>query len=81
MVKQGDVEKIKTIRNKKLVRVFLYRDSLLNKPGIYSKLLYDKEDKKIRNSQKAQRSAIVFSIIDDKTFAGQLGEFSKTIRA
>ena len=78
MVKQGDVEKIKTIRNKKLVRVFLYRDSLLNKPGIYSKLLYDKEDtKKYETAKKLNAPQLFFSIIDDKTFAGQLGEFSK----
>ena len=78
MVKQGDVEKIKTIRNKKLVRVFLYRDSLLNKPGIYSKLLYDKEDtKKYETAKKLNAPQLYFSIIDDKTFAGQLGEFSK----
>ena len=31
MVKQGDVEKIKTIRNSKKVRVFLYKDSLIKK--------------------------------------------------
>lgn len=78
MVKQGDVEKIKTIRNKKLVRVFLYRDSLLNKPGIYSKLLYDKEDaKKYETAKKLNAPQLYFSIIDDKTFAGQLGDFSK----
>ncbi len=78
MVKQGDVEKIKTIRNKKLVRVFLFRDSLLNKPGVYSKLLYDKEDaKKYETAKKLNAPQLYFSIIDDKTFAGQLGEFSK----
>ncbi|MEI2747650.1 MAG: ATP-dependent zinc metalloprotease FtsH [Ferruginibacter sp.] len=78
MVKQGDVEKIKTIRNKKLVRVFLFRDSLLNKAGVYSKLLYDKEDaKKYETAKKLNAPQLYFSIIDDKTFAGQLGEFSK----
>ena len=31
MLKQGDVEKIKTIRNKKLVRVFINKDSMIKK--------------------------------------------------
>jgi len=31
LVKQGDVESIKTIRNKKIVRVFIKKDSLTKK--------------------------------------------------
>ncbi len=46
MVKQGDVEKIKTIRNKKMVRVFLNKDSLEQKAVLYSQLLNDKQDEK-----------------------------------
>ena len=46
MVMHGDVEKIKTIRNKKLVRVFINKDSLTNKAPLYRHLLNDKEDDK-----------------------------------
>src|SRR3954470_2650256 len=41
MLKQGDVEKIKTIRNKKIVRVFINKDSLTAKADLYSRLLND----------------------------------------
>src|SRR5580765_3136984 len=34
-VKQGDVEKIKTIRNKKIVRIFIKKDSLTKKAVYY----------------------------------------------
>ena len=46
MLLNGDVEKIKTIRNKKLVRVFLNKDSLTNKSAWYKQVLNDKEDEK-----------------------------------
>ena len=78
MVKQGDVEKMKTIRNKKLVRVFLYKDSLTNKAAYYRSLLNDKEDeKKYDGALKVNPPQLYFSIIDDKTFATQMGDFYK----
>ena len=39
MVKMGDVEKTKTIRNKYLVRVFLNKDSLKNHAAFYQNML------------------------------------------
>jgi cell division protease FtsH len=78
MLKQGDVEEIKTIRNKKLVRVFLNVDSLKNKPALYSQLLNDKTDPKKYDAAKkilAPNPQVFFSIIDDKTFAKQLDDF------
>ena len=39
MVKQGDVEKIKTIRNKKLVRVFLKKDALQKRADFFKQAL------------------------------------------
>ncbi len=78
MLKQGDVEEIKTIRNKKLVRVFLNVDSLKNKPALYSQLLNDKMDPKKYDAAKkilAPNPQVFFSIIDDKTFAKQLDDF------
>ncbi len=76
MLKQGDVEKIKTIRNKKWVRVFINKDSLNRKAEFYSKILYDKQDeKKYETAKKINQPQLYFSIIDDKTFASQLGDF------
>ena len=78
MLKQGDVDEIKTIRNKKLVRVFLNPDSLKNKPAIYGQLLYDKIDTRKYEAAKkinAPNPQLYFSIIDDKTFSNQIGKF------
>jgi cell division protease FtsH len=78
MLKQGDVDEIKTIRNKKLVRVFLNPDSLKNKPAVYGQLLYDKIDTKKYEAAKkinAPNPQLYFSIIDDKTFSNQIGKF------
>ncbi|HAO46947.1 MAG TPA: ATP-dependent zinc metalloprotease FtsH [Ferruginibacter sp.] len=80
MVLQGDVTKIRTIRNKKIVRVFLNPDSLKAKAAVYRQLLNQKPDEKNYESAvtiKADRPQLYFSIIDDKTFATQLGEFYK----
>ncbi len=73
MVKQGDVEKIKTIRNKKLVRIFTNPDSLKTKQDYY-KRLFGKDYDVISKSAQPQ---LFFSIVDDKTFATQMGDFYK----
>lgn len=79
MLLNGDVEKIKTIRNKKLVRVFLNKDSLTNKAAWYKQVLNDKEDeKKYDAAARLNPPQLFFSIIDDKTFASQMSEFYKT---
>ncbi|MBS1743415.1 MAG: ATP-dependent zinc metalloprotease FtsH [Bacteroidetes bacterium] len=76
MLKQGDIEKIKTIRNKKLVRVFINKDSLRNKPTLYRFLLNDVQDeKKYETALKGNQPQAFFSIIDDKTFASQMSDF------
>lgn len=81
MLKEGDIEKIKTIRNKKIVRVFLNPDSLKNKKDLYSSILNDpKEPSRVDNYTSALKIAsgnpqLFFNIIDDKTFATQMGEF------
>ncbi len=76
MVKNGDVEKIKTIRNKKLVRIFINADSLRAKANFYRAALNDKQDeKKYDAAAKANAPQLYFSIIDDKTFAAQMGDF------
>ncbi len=76
MVSQGDVEKIKTIRNKKIVRVFLNRDSVVAKAGLYKQMLNDKSDeKKYDMVLKINQPQLYFSIIKDETFAKEMGEF------
>ena len=78
MLKQGDVEKIKTIRNKKFVRIFLNKDSLNLKPALYKLWLNEKtDDKKFETAQKSDKPQLFFSIVDDKTFASQMQEFYK----
>jgi AFG3 family protein len=69
MVKQGDVEKIKTIRNKKIVRVFLNQDSLKRKAATYTALL-GKDG--YASALKTAEPQLFFSIVDDKTFAEQM---------
>ncbi len=76
MMKQGDVEKIKTIRNKQLVRVYLNPDSIKNKSALYSNLLKDSLDpKKYENAAKSKQPQVWFSVVDDKTFATQMTDF------
>ncbi|MEO6406342.1 MAG: ATP-dependent zinc metalloprotease FtsH [Ferruginibacter sp.] len=76
MNSQGDVEKIKTIRNKKIVRVWINPDSLRNKAALYRNLLNEpQDDKKYDNSLKSNPPQLYFSIVDDKTFATQYDKF------
>jgi cell division protease FtsH len=81
MLKEGDVTKIKTIRNKKIVRVFIQPDSLKNKKQLYTSLLNDPQSKTHVDYYAAAVKLsdaypqVFFSVIDDKTFATQLGEF------
>jgi AFG3 family protein len=69
MVKQGDVNKIKTIRNKKIVRIFLNTDSLKKKSALYTTLLGKDGYTAVIKTAEPQ---LFFSIVDDKTFAEQM---------
>jgi len=80
MVLQGDVAKMKTIRNKKIVRVFINKDSLNAKAGFYKQMLNVKPDDKNYEAAvavKEDQPQLFFSIVDDKTFATQMTEFYK----
>ncbi len=80
MVTQGDVVKMKTIRNKKIVRVFINKDSLVARAGYYKQVLNTKPDDKNYEAVvavKADQPQLFFSIVDDKTFATQMAEFYK----
>ena len=74
MVKMGDVEKIKTVRNKKIVRVFLTKDALQRNAAYYQKIL-DKQKYDIALNNPPPQ--LFFNIVEDKTFAEQMGEFYK----
>ncbi len=74
MVKMGDVEKINTIRLKKIVRVFINKDSLTSKAALYSKM-FDKQRYDI--AIKSTAPQLYFSIIEDKTFTEQMSDFYK----
>ena len=73
LVKQGDVESIKTIRNKKIVRVFIKKDSLDKKTEVYKTLLGKQYD----IVTKAPGPQLFFPIVDEKTFALQMQDFYK----
>jgi cell division protease FtsH len=70
LVKQGDVEKITTIRNKKIVRIFIKKDSFQNK-AFYKEIF----GKQFDNALKIPAPQLYFSIVDDKTFAAQMQDF------
>jgi len=72
-LKQGDVDKIKTIRNKKIVRVFLKPDSIAKKAAYYKNVFGSQYD----GAAKMQPPQLFFSIVDDKTFASQMSDFYK----
>ncbi len=76
MVKQGDVEKIKTIRNKKIVRIFVNKDSLARKADFYRALLKDPQDeKKYENAKRSNQPQLYFSFKDIQSYAAELAKF------
>lgn len=78
MVKHGDVDKMKTIRNKKQVRVFLKADSLKARQEYYVDLLKGKDNyNQALKLTLGNQPQLVFPIIDDKTFATQMEDFYK----
>ncbi|MEO6219521.1 MAG: ATP-dependent metallopeptidase FtsH/Yme1/Tma family protein, partial [Ginsengibacter sp.] len=75
MVEQGDVNEIKIIRNKKIVRVSVKRDSILAKPGFYSSIL--KKEGQYNDIAKNDAPQLFFTIGDDKNFTEQMENFRK----
>jgi AFG3 family protein len=74
MVKMGDVEKIKTVRNKKIVRVYLVKDALQRNASFYQKIL-DKTQYDMATRMVPPQ--LFFNIVEDKTFATQMSDFYK----
>ncbi len=76
MIKQGDVEKIKTIRNTKRVKIFIYKDSLIKKAAFYKNLLADKENPtKYESALKANQPQLYFNFKEIQSYAKELGDF------
>ena len=74
MVEQGDVSEIKIIRNKKIVRVFINKDSILTKQGFYNSILKRNQYDAIAKVEPPQ---LFFTIGDDKNFTEQMENFRK----
>ncbi len=74
MLKQGDISQIKTVGNKKLVRIFIDPQKLESDAGYFKTVFGPNYDdvKKIKDGPQAY-----FSIIKDEIFATQLAQFYK----
>ncbi|MEJ7627639.1 MAG: ATP-dependent zinc metalloprotease FtsH [Ferruginibacter sp.] len=76
MVRQGDVEKMQTIRNKKIVRVYLNKDALKTKEPLYRSLLKDaQEEKKYETALKSTQPQVYFNVKDMESFSREMSEF------
>ncbi len=74
MLRQGDVDQIKTVGNKKLVRVFINPQKLEGDPS-YFKTVFGENYESIKKIKDAPQA--FFSIIKDEVFANQLAQFYK----
>ena len=74
LAKQGDVSEIKIIRNKKIVRVSVSKDSISNKPSVYNNVL---KKGQYENIAKLDPPQLFFTIGDDKNFTEQMENFRK----
>src|SRR5665647_2503618 len=72
MVQQGDIDQIKTVGNKKIVRVSINKDSLLKKSDYYRSKFKDYD-----LVAKSPQPQMYFKIIKDETFASEKSEFYK----
>jgi len=78
MIRQGDVEEYKIIRNKKVVRITINKDSLKNKAAFYQKLLNNsKNEKAYDDAMKSNAPQLVFNIYDLTAFGNDMNEFKK----
>ncbi len=72
LLKQGDVNEIKIIRNKKIARIFVSKDSLNKKSELYSSLLKRNQYDAVAKLDAPQ---LYFTIGDDKNFTEQMENF------
>ena len=68
MLTKGDINTIKIIRNKKIVRVFISPDSLKLKAGYYKTIIGDKDEKRFKAVAKSTEPQFYFSVSDVNSF-------------
>ncbi|MBL0356272.1 MAG: ATP-dependent zinc metalloprotease FtsH [Chitinophagaceae bacterium] len=73
MIKMGDVEKTKTIRNKNIVRVFLYQDSVKKHEDFYRRILPEKNQYEVL--VKNTGAQLYFGVAKDKTISELMASF------
>jgi AFG3 family protein len=73
MVKQGDVDQIKTVGNKKMVRVFINQQALQSNADFYRKV-FGPDYEAVKKMPPPQA---YFAIIKDETFAAEILQFYK----
>ena len=73
MLKQGDVDQIKTVGNKKIVRVFINQQALQNNVAFY-RTVFGNDYEAVRKMTAPQA---YFGIIKDETFAAEMLQFYK----
>ena len=75
LMNQGDVQKLKVIRNKKIVRVFVSKDSIKGKSSYYRTIVADKDGKRIEALAKSTEPQFYFTIADATVFNQDLKDF------
>ena len=73
MLKQGDVDQIKTVGNKKIVRVFIKPEAIQNNPDFYRNVFGNDYEA----AKKIPAPQAFFGIIKDETFANTMLQFYK----
>ncbi|CAN5375652.1 ATP-dependent zinc metalloprotease FtsH [soil metagenome] len=71
LLKEGAIEQIKTVGNKKVVRIYINQDALDNNPGMFRNLVGSQYEK-IKTTPKPQA---YFPIVTDEAFAAELQQF------
>ena len=74
LAKEGDVSEIKVIRNKRIVRVSINKDSVAKKSAFYNTAL---KKGQVDAISKLEPPQVFFTIGDDKNFSEQMENFRK----
>ena len=75
LMKQGDVKLLKVIRNKKIVRVMAFKDSIEQKSDFYGVLIGDKDGKRRKALLKSNEPQFYFSVSDAAGFNADMNNF------
>ena len=78
MIRMGDVEEYKVIRNKKIVRISVKKDSLKSHAVFYRRVLTkSKDDKSYEDALNLKAPQLVFDISDLTAFSNEMIDFYK----